>query len=52
MALRLDKYLAEVGVGTRSEVKKLIKAKLITVNGVTAAKPEMKVVEQRYEVCL
>lgn len=52
MALRLDKYLAEVGVGTRSEVKKLIKAKLITVNGATATKPEMKIDEQRDEVCL
>ena len=52
MALRLDKYLAEVGIGTRSEVKKLIKAKLITVNGVIAAKPEMKVDEQTDEVCL
>ena len=40
MALRLDKYLAEIGVGTRSEVKKLIKAKQITVNGVPALKPE------------
>lgn len=52
MALRLDKYLAELGVGTRSEVKKLIKAKQITVNGVAAAKPEMKIDEQSDEVCL
>lgn len=52
MSMRLDKYLAELGIGTRSEVKKLIKAKQITVNGVTAAKPEMKVEEQRDEVCL
>lgn len=52
MALRLDKYLAELGVGTRSEVKKLIKAKLITVNGIIAVKPELKVDEQTDEVCL
>lgn len=52
MAMRLDKYLAELGIGTRSEVKKLIKAKQITVNGVTAERPEMKVEEQRDEVCL
>lgn len=52
MALRLDKYLAEIGVGTRSEVKKLIKAKQITVNGVPALKPEMKIDEQADEVCL
>lgn len=52
MAIRLDKYLAEIGVGTRSEVKKLIKAKQITVNGVTAARPEMKIEEAEDEVCL
>ncbi len=52
MALRLDKYLTELGVGTRSEVKKLIKAKQITVNGVFAVKPELKIDEQIDEVCL
>lgn len=51
MAIRLDKYLTEVGIGTRSEVKKVIKAKQVTVNGVVAAKPEMKV-EEADEVCL
>lgn len=52
MSFRLDKYLAECGVGTRSEVKKLIRAKLVAVNGSTAAKPEMKIDEQADEVCL
>lgn len=52
MALRLDKYLTELGVGTRSEVKKLIKAKQISVNGEIAAKPEMKIEEGTDEVCL
>lgn len=52
MSMRLDKFLAELGIGTRSEVKKLIKAKQITVNGAIAAKPEMKVDEQTDEVCL
>lgn len=52
MAIRLDKYLAELGVGTRTEVKKMIRAKQITVNGIPAAKPEMKVDEQKDEVCL
>lgn len=52
MALRLDKYLTELGIGTRSEVKKLIKGKQITVNGLTATKPEMKVNEKADEVCL
>ena len=40
MALRLDKYLTELGAGTRSEVKKQIKAGLVTVNGAVAKKPE------------
>ena len=35
MAIRLDKFLAEMGIGTRTEVKKLIKAKQITINGET-----------------
>lgn len=52
MVLRLDKYLADLGVGTRSEVKKLIRAKQITVNGVAATKPEMKIDELADEVCL
>ena len=42
MALRLDKYLTELGAGTRSEVKKQIKAGLVTVNGAVAKKPEQK----------
>ncbi len=52
MTLRLDKYLAELGVGTRSEVKKKIKAKQVTVNGTVAAKPEVKIDEQQDVVCL
>lgn len=52
MALRLDKYLTELGIGTRSEVKKLIKAKQITVNGATAVRPEMKVNGQSDKICL
>lgn len=52
MALRLDKYLAEVGVGTRSEVKKLIRAKLVTINGIPATKPEQKVEENSDVICL
>lgn len=52
MSIRLDKYLAELGAGTRSEVKKLIKAKLVTVNGIPATKPEQKIEEEQDEVCL
>lgn len=42
-AVRLDKYLADLGLGTRSEVKKYIKSGLVTVDGAAAAGPEQKV---------
>ncbi|MBP3678568.1 MAG: rRNA pseudouridine synthase [Agathobacter sp.] len=49
--LRIDKYLADCGLGTRSEVKKYIKAKQITVNGEIVVKPEHKIDENVDEVC-
>ena len=42
-AVRLDKFLADAGKGTRSEVKKFIQKGQVEVNGVPAKKPEMKV---------
>ncbi len=42
MKLRLDKYLAEMNLGTRSEVKKLITKGQIQVNGTIVKKPELK----------
>ena len=41
--LRLDKYLADMGVGTRSEVKIAIKRGYIKVNGQVIKAPEVKV---------
>lgn len=49
--MRLDKFLTECGLGTRSEVKKRIKTKQITVNGETATKPEQKVEENKDQIC-
>lgn len=49
--MRIDKYLADCGIGTRSEVKKYIKAKQITVNGEVVGKPEQKIDENVDEVC-
>lgn len=49
--LRIDKYLADCGIGTRSEVKKYIKAKQITVNGEVVLKPEQKIDENKDVVC-
>ena len=42
-AVRLDKFLADAGKGTRSEVKKFIQKGQVQVNGLTARKPELKV---------
>lgn len=42
MKLRLDKYLAEMNLGTRSEVKKFITKGQIQVNGTIVKKPEFK----------
>ncbi|MGN0407989.1 MAG: pseudouridine synthase [Bacteroides sp.] len=41
--IRLDKYLADMRAGTRSEVKEMIRRKNVKVNGVTASRPDMKV---------
>lgn len=41
--LRLDKYLADIGIGTRSEVKKLLKTGLIQVNNKKIKDPSFKV---------
>ena len=41
--IRLDKYLADMSFGTRTEVKQLIKKGFISVNGVVIKKPEVKV---------
>ena len=49
--MRIDKYLADCGLGTRSEVKKYIKAKHITVNGELVAKPEQKIDENEDLIC-
>ncbi len=41
--IRLDKFLSEMSIGTRSEVKKIIRSGRIDVNGKTVLKPEQKV---------
>lgn len=44
--MRLDKYLTEMGIGTRSEVKKMIRQKRILCNDVCVTKPECKIDEK------
>lgn len=41
--IRLDKYLAQSGYGTRTEVKALLKTGKISVNGQCEKRPELKV---------
>lgn len=41
--MRLDKYLAEGSVGTRSQVKQMIRKGRVRVNGEVVKKPELKV---------
>ena len=49
--VRLDKYLADAGIGTRSEVKNYIKHKWITVDGMVAQKPEQKIDPGKAHIC-
>lgn len=49
--MRLDKFLTELGIGTRSEVKKLLKTGQVTINGEKASKPEQKIDENKDVVC-
>lgn len=44
--MRLDKYLANAGVGTRSEVKKIIRSGRIAVNSEVVKRPERTVMPQ------
>ncbi|MBE5924443.1 MAG: rRNA pseudouridine synthase [Lachnospiraceae bacterium] len=50
--IRLDKMLANAGIGSRTQVKDYIKKGLISVNGETASKPELKVDPDKDSVAL
>ena len=41
--IRLDKYLADVGQGTRTEVKQKLKLGRVRVNGEITKKPDTKI---------
>ena len=41
--VRLDRFLANAGLGTRSQVKELLRAGLVEVNGARAKRPEEKI---------
>lgn len=52
LMIRLDKYLADMGCGTRQEVKKLIRSGQVSVDGAVVKKPDTKVEQTVQEVCL
>ena len=48
--IRLDKFLTQAGVGTRSEVKKYLKNGMVQVNGETVKKPEQKIDSEKDQI--
>ena len=49
---RLDKFLCDSGAGTRSQVKLIIKAGRVTVDGLPARDSSVKIDPQKQTVCL
>ena len=49
--MRLDKFLCEMGIGTRSEVKAYLKKGQVSVNGEVIKKPETKIDENIDSIC-
>lgn len=49
--MRLDKFLCDCMLGTRSQLKKDIKAGQVTVNGSTVQKPEQHIDEKTDTIC-
>lgn len=50
--VRLDKFLCDCGAGTRSQVKLILKAGRVTVDGPVAKDGSMKLDKDRVQVCL
>lgn len=49
--IRLDKYLADMGLGTRTEVKNILKKGKITIDGEIIKKPDYKVDIENQFIC-
>lgn len=49
--MRLDRFLAEMGVGSRQEAKKFIRKGMVSVNGDIPLSPELKIDEEKDRVC-
>ncbi len=50
--MRLDKYLSECKIGTRSEIKKLLKQGIVTVNDKAVSTSDMQINESNDKVCV
>ena len=50
--IRLDRYLCEMGEGTRSEVKELLRKGRVSVDGCPEKNPARKVDEKNAQVCV
>ena len=48
--MRLDRFLCEMNIGTRSQVKTYIRQRLVTVNGIPAKSADMKINESSDKV--
>lgn len=49
--MRLDRFLCEMNMGTRNQVKAYIRRGLVTVNGAAADRPDSKVDEAADRIC-
>lgn len=50
--IRLDKYLADGGFGTRSQVREILKKNMVRVNGLTVNRGDYKVDTDKANVCV
>lgn len=48
--MRLDKYLCDAGIGTRSRVKEMIRKGQVTVDGEVCKRPEQKIDEKAADI--
>lgn len=50
--MRLDKFLAHAGLGTRKEVKELVRKGRVEINGQRVKRDDLKIDEQTDQVCV
>ena len=50
--MRLDKFLGNSGVGSRKDIKSIVRAGVVTVNGEVARKSDMQINENADTVCV